>query len=239
VRIGIDQTVFEGFPGYRRGLVVARGVSNRPDDPVLAERLRNAQRALQSTYTGVDWREDPRVAAWAAAFRQLGVNPNARPPSVAALVKRVAKGANLPFINQLVALMNITSLEHLVPCGGDDLDKVGGGLTLRPATGTESYRPLGKPHVVEHPDPGEIVLVGESGDVVLCRAWCWRNSEITKLTEATSAVALNVDLMPVAVSEQDGIAMTERLAEDVSVHCGGEVDWVILTADVPCVQLWE
>jgi len=233
MRFAIDESVFERFPEYRRGIVVARGVDNLTADPDLEARLRAAERAVVERFADAEWRADPRLAVWLEAFGRLGIPVGSKPPSVAALVKRVAKGASLPFINQLVALMNITSLENLVPCGGDDLGTVGEELVLRPAMGAEDYRPLGKPESLEHPAPGELVLVDTANSVVLCRSWCWRNSDVTKLTERTTAMALNVDLMAPAVPVDEGTAMTRRLADDVRRHCGGDVEWQLLTCDRP------
>lgn len=233
MRFAVDESVFEKFPEYRRGVVVARQVTNRSLDDELEERLRAAERGLAAAVGGDDWRNHPRLAVWLEAFGRLCIPVGSKPPSVAALVKRVVKGAALPFINQLVALMNIISLEHLVPCGGDDLDTVGHELVLRPAAGAEDYRPLGRPDSLEHPTPGELILVDTSHSVVLCRSWCWRNSDVTKLTEETTAVALNVDLMSPAVSIDEGEAITRRLADDVRRSCGGEVAWRILAADRP------
>ena len=233
MEFAVDESVFQKFPEYRRGIVVARGVVNLTADSELEARLRGAERLVVERFADAEWRADPHLAVWLEAFGRLGVGVGSKPPSVAALVKRVAKGASLPFINQLVALMNITSLENLVPCGGDDLDTVGGELVLRPATGVESYRPLGKPETLEHPDPGELALIDVENDVVLCRCWCWRNSDVTKLTERTMAVALNVDLMSPAVSVEEGTEMTRRLADDVRRHCGGRVEWRILAPDAP------
>ncbi len=247
MRIGIHQSVFERFPGYRRGLVIARGTSIRSEDAVLAERLRAAEHALAEVIPSGDWRSHPRVAAWLEAFQALGIPTGARPPSIAALVKRTAKGGSLPFINQMVALMNITSLERLIPCGGDDLGAVGvdTDLMLRPATGSESYRPLGRPDILEHPDPGEMIYVSSSPtgsrsadeEIVLCRSWCWRNSDVTKLTQETTAACLNLDFLAPAVPVEIDEVATTSLADDVRRHCGGEVICGLLTPEQPTFDL--
>ena len=236
MRFAIDPAVFIAFPEYRRGVVVARGVTNTLEDPLLAQRLREAERAARSMIGSAEWRQEPRLAAWAQAFQQIGVGVSARPPSIVALAKRVLKGGELPFINQLVALMNCTSLEHLLPVGGDDLHVVGDELVLRPAAGHETYRPLGRPDVVEHPDVGEFVLVDAANAVVLCRTWCWRNSDATKLTESTTAVALNIDVLPPAVQADRAEALAAGLAADLIRHCGGDAVWHVLSKDEPSFE---
>lgn len=239
MRISIHETVFERFPGYRRGLVIARDIANSTEDHELTDRLRAAEEALRKSLPGSDWRSHPRIGAWLDAFQELGVPTGARPPSLAALAKRVMKGGALPLVNQVVALMNITSLERLIPCGGDDLIAAGGDLILRPAIGTEAYRPLGRPDILEHPTPGEIVYVAtaKAESVVLCRSWCWRNSEVTKLTETSTSVCLNLDFMAPAVPPDEDEAAAGALAEDLRRHCGGEVVWRLLTPAHPSVDL--
>ena len=231
MRFAIDPAVFAAFPQYRRGVVIARDVTNLTDDPTLEARLRQAEGAARAWVGSTEWRDEPRLAAWADAFRQIGVGVSARPPSIVALAKRVLKGTELPFINQLVALMNLTSLEHLLPVGGDDLHAVGDELVLRPAAGHEGYRPLGRPDVLEHPEPGEFVLLDTANQVVLCRTWCWRNSDDTKITSGTTAVALNIDVLPPAVPADRAEALCARLAADLTRHCGGTAVWHVLDRD--------
>jgi DNA/RNA-binding domain of Phe-tRNA-synthetase-like protein len=234
MRIGIDETIFARFPGYRRVIVVGSGIDNRGHDPDLASRLRAAQEGLRAAIAdGPDWRDLPRVKVWLETFRALGVGPGSRPPSVAALAKRVAKGSELPYISNLVALMNVVSLEHLVPCGGDDLLTVGDELLLRPATGDEIYAPLGAPDKTEHPDPGEIVYVDTATSTILCRCWCWRNSDVTKLTNDTTSVCLNLDLMSPVVDPVDDAGLAQNLADDLRRYCGGRVTWHLLTPTDP------
>jgi DNA/RNA-binding domain of Phe-tRNA-synthetase-like protein len=236
MRFAIDPAVFAAFPEYRRGIVVARGVTNADNDPALVARLREAERTARTSVGSREWRDEPRLAAWAQAFQQIGVGVSARPPSIVALAKRVVKGAELPFINQLVALMNIVSLEHLLPVGGDDLGLVGNELVLGPAAGHETYRPLGRPDVVEHPDAGEFVLLDTANAVVLCRTWCWRNSDATKLTERTTAVALNIDVLPPAVPADQAEALAAGLAADLIRHCGGDAVWHVLHKNEPSFE---
>ena len=237
MRIGVDGSIFARFPGYRRAIVVARGLDNHGECPGLAARLEAAQERFRTDLGASDWRESPRVAAWLDAFRALGVGPGSRPPSIAALSKRVAKGGRLPYVNNVVALMNTFSLEHLVPCGGDDLATVGAEILLRPATGAERYVPLGSPDSIEHPDVGEVVYVDTASSTVLCRCWCWRNGDTTRLTEETDRVCLNLDLMAPAVDPSGDEALARTLADDLRRYCGGEATWHLLTPDRPVAEL--
>lgn len=188
---------------------------------------------MAERFAGREWRQDSRRAAWLSAFDELGIPAGFEPPSIASLVKRVAKGGRLPFIDKLVALMNVASLENLAPCGGDDLHAVADEIRLQPAAGIETYSALSVADTFEYPISGEFPLIDMVNGVLLCRYWCWRNNDVTKITEDTTVVALDLDLMGTAVPVEEGGRMVRRLAEDVERSCGGHVDWELLTQDRP------
>ena len=156
------------------------------------------------------------------AFQSFQVNPNKCPPSIFNLVKRVRSGASLPFINPLVCIFNVVSLRHCIPAGGDDLDKVVGGIRLGYADGTETYVPLGQPDARETPNPGEIILVDPGNKDVFCRAWCWRNGHPSRIEASTRRVAINVDALP-PVTPETGRAAAEEVAALVERFCRGRV----------------
>jgi DNA/RNA-binding domain of Phe-tRNA-synthetase-like protein len=236
MEIGIHEAVFELFPDFTRGVVIAKGLDNSGKNPKLEEELRVLEEAIRTDESLEKFKEHPRLAPWMEAFRAFGVNPNACPPSIINLVKRIRKGTTIPYINTVVSLINRTSLKHLVPCGGDDLEAVSGNLRLSPAAGGETYRPLGKPEAVENPKPGEIIYQDESSRNVLCRAWCWRNSDTTKITESTMKVALNVDGLPPVTSAEIRHVAAE-LAEVVEEYCSATTKVHILDAANPSFSL--
>jgi lysyl-tRNA synthetase class 2 len=121
-----------------------------------------------------------------------------------------------------VCIFNVVSLHHVVPCGGDDLDKVTGDVLLGRAEGTETYVPLGQPEVRESPRPGEVVLMDTGNRDVFCRCWCWRNGDRSRIEPVTRRVAINVDALP-PVTAGEGRAAADEVAALVVRHCGGEV----------------
>ena len=78
--------------------------------------------------------EHPHIAPWREAYRQFGAKPKEHPSSIENLVRRVLKGWTVPHVNPLVDLYNTISLRHLVPVGGEDLDRVEGDVLLTFAT---------------------------------------------------------------------------------------------------------
>lgn len=223
MQIGIDPRLFNAFPGYVRHVVVAEDLDNQggPEDhPALEARLRELEAAVRADGAFEDPKVHPRLAAWRDAFQAFGVNPNKCPPSIFNLVKRVRSGAVLPFINPLVCIFNILSLQYVLPAGADDLDQVVGPLELGYADGTETYEPLGKPEDVEHPRPGEIILLDAGSRKVCCRAWCWRNGHPTRVEATTRRVAINVDALP-PVSPEEGLRAAEELVALLASSCRG------------------
>src|SRR5690606_24939331 len=114
--------------------------------------------------------------------------------------------AGLPRINLLVDLYNAVSVAHLIPVGGEDIDRVRGGMRLVRATGEEDFVTVaGGEETVEHPDPGEVVWRDDAG--VTCRRWNWRQGPRSRFTEETvSGVFLLEGMAPLPVPELERAA---------------------------------
>ncbi len=233
MRIEIADRVFETWPDYRRYVIVAAGVDNAGDSGELKAILRRAEAAVRENPALENYKEIPRIDVWRTVFTDMGLNPNRFPPSIANLVKRTRAGKDLPFINSLVAIFNVVSLEHIAPLGGDDLDAVKGDLRLGPASGDEVYTPLGKPDESEHPDPGEIILHDTGTGSVFCRGWCWKNGDPSKITETTRRVAINVDAMMQTISPGEHEQAAKRVMDLLSQYCGGTAELHLLSPENP------
>lgn len=219
------------YPGYVRGVVVLTGVVNLegPIDEV-AQMIEKAQEALRER---TDLDNHPNIAAWRAAYSAFGARPSKYPSSIEAMVKRVRKGGELPYINTLAALCNITSLKNIVTVGGHDVGVCTEPLHLGFADGSETFTPFGTTEV-EHPEPGEVVYL--SGKTVLCRRWTWRQAEFAKLTRETSHVAINVDgLLPVTRGDVERIC--EELATWARRYCGAKAECKYLAEESPVIEV--
>ena len=222
MKIEVAPEVFTMFPGYVRHVLAVRGADNSKELPELAELLLEEQRRIRGDGAFEDLKEHPLIASWREAFQAFGVNPNKCPPSIANLIKRVRGGKDLPYVNSLVAIFNVVSMRHVLPAGGDDLDTVKGGIRLTRARGNENYTPLGSPDQRENPNPGEIVLLDTGNEEVFCRAWCWKNGDVSKIESGTKNVAINVDALP-PKSAEEGMKAALETMDLVKRFCGGEV----------------
>lgn len=215
--IRVHKEVFEVYPSFRRGIVVAKQMQNSGHSEELEAMLKKV--IAEAAERPIDLKADPRTMVWTEAHRQFGSNPNKYAPAHCALLKRVQKsGAHIPFINKTVAIMNYNSIKDKIPVGGDDLMRAGGTLELRHADGTENFTPLGDPNSVEHPEPGEIIYVVSESREVMCRRWNWRNGHKTLITEETEIIVMNTDGLG-DDSEGRALATRDRVAQMLEEFC--------------------
>ena len=232
----VDNLVFDKFPSFRRGIVVACKMDNRESDTKLESLLRDA--LVNAAANPLDLKTDPKTAAWIETYRELGVNPNKFPPAHLALLKRVQKpGAAIPFINKVVAIMNVNSIRGGLPVGGDDLLRAGDTLELRFAKGDEKFTPLNDPEKTEHPDSGEIIYVVTETGKVMCRRWNWRNGYQTRITEETQAMVMNIDGLG-EDSEKRAISVRDRVARMLEEYCSAEVETALLSPSNPYFRFY-
>lgn len=231
----IESAVFEMFPDFRRGVVVATGIDNRGTNPETVRLLTEAVSGVSHVPSAL---EQERIEVWNTAYLKFGADPNKYTPSIRFLREQIRRGKPPRPINKVVDLFNIISLRWTAPCGGDDLESLGGGdLCLGFARGDETFAPLFKPLAIEHPTPGEVIYYTPQTRRVLCRRWTWRNSDFSKLTPETTTVAINVDMMMPPFRDMDLESALRDLVELVRNFCGGTVRTHVLEPTNPSFQI--
>lgn len=190
-------------PGFAPLVVEAQGLVNGPSDEASSALLDDAADRVAERLGGRAPHEAPHMAAWRAAYCAFGAKPSRTRNSAEALARRALSGAGLPRINRLVDAYNALSVARLIPVGGEDADRIRGGMRLVRATGREPFVTVGGGgESVEHPEPGEIVWCDEEG--VTCRRWNWRQGPRTRLTEeSVNALFLLESLAPMTAGELD------------------------------------
>ncbi len=226
ITYSIDKQVFDLFPDFIRGVLVARNVENKISHEELIAIMRQEEDKVRETFEKQDIASHPRINSWREAFRSMGIKPSEYRSSVEAMVRRVVNGSQLPSINALVDIGNIISLRYLMPAGGHSRDNVQAEISLRPAVGDETFTSIGSDKV-EHPDPGEIIFV--EGSAVLTRRWVWRQSNHTLTEIDTHFIEFNLDGLP-PVDEAEIRKAGDDLAELVTRFCGGETEMLVLSS---------
>jgi len=227
----VEPKIFEMFPNFRRGVIVATGIDNNHSNAQTSALLGQAIANIDAQQI-VDEKE--RIAVWNSAYEKFGVNPNKFTPSIRFLMEQMRKGKPPRSINKIVDLFNVTSLKWVIPCGGDDLDTLDGGdLCLGIAQGDETFAPLFKPESIENPIAGEVIYYTPQSKRVMCRRWTWRNADFSKLSEQTKRVAINIDMMMPPFTLDNLQEAMAGLTELVEKLCGGTVQTHILSPESP------
>jgi DNA/RNA-binding domain of Phe-tRNA-synthetase-like protein len=210
----VADEVLQLRPDYRALLIVVSGVRGGPSDENSDAMLRRAENSARCRLNGSMPESLPEIDAWRDAFRSFGVKPRQGRSSVEALLRRVDSG--LPRIDRLTDLYNAVSVQHLLPIGGENLDRYTGPPRLTRAAGDEPFDTVvdGEPTTTT-PDVSEVVWRDDLG--VTCRRWNWRQCVRTRLEAKTTNILFILDgLAPVSTGAL-GAAATE-LIESLMAH---------------------
>jgi len=214
----INSEIFEQVPTLRCGVLVLSGVDNTRDITAFFDKeFAQIEKAITAKFDGMELAEYPLIRRWRDIYKGFG-EKKAR-SSIEALIRRVSGGKGLYRINPLVDLYNLASLRFEFPFGGEDLDAMSAPLELTIARGDETFLCLGATQT-ENPNKGEIIY--KSGDIVVCRNFNYRESDITKLTaDTTNAIIVIEDVM----GDVDGLnGALDWVAEHVQKLLGARVE---------------
>ncbi|PJC36724.1 lysine--tRNA ligase [Candidatus Peregrinibacteria bacterium CG_4_9_14_0_2_um_filter_53_11] len=223
----ITKDVRERFPGIKVGFALLKGVKNSQLTLERAAELR------EQHWDGLDFEElrksSARLEAFKDIYRGFGVKPSNNKPSPVALISRLANGRDLPTINTIVDLGNIISVEHQLAVGMFDADRLTLPVILNFAEGGEQYMALGSDKFVPLM-PDELCYFDSAG-TVMARDFNYLDSEVTKITENSTNLLLNIDGNE-ASTEDEVRAALQQAADLVLSECGGELgELVILNAN--------
>jgi DNA/RNA-binding domain of Phe-tRNA-synthetase-like protein len=103
------------LPGWRLAWFELEASGEDSAAAALAARRERIAAELRARWTAPALGEDPAVAALRRLFKAAGTDPGRYRPSSEALLRRLLKGEELPFIHPLVDLNNQLSIELKVP----------------------------------------------------------------------------------------------------------------------------
>jgi DNA/RNA-binding domain of Phe-tRNA-synthetase-like protein len=218
----IDSQVTDLRPDYTAFIIVADGLRPGPSDQATDALLAGAEAAARTVLAGTAAAELAPVAAWRDAYQAFGAKPKRTRPSVEALLRRVEAG--LPRIDRLTDIYNAMSVKHLVPVGGEDLDRYLGPARLVRAAGDEPFDTArdGQP-VIEHPEPGEVVWRDDAG--VTCRCWNWRQCVRTRITHSTVRAMFILDGLDALGTGGLQAAGQDLAGHLTALHPGVRLSW--------------
>lgn len=235
MKITVENEFWTLFPEAQISVLVVKGLDNKVDeskDPYFKSLMDKGAKRAADFIPDENFTQNDVIQEWRQAFSKFKTKKGAR-SSIEALLKRVSQGREFNPINPLVDIYNSVSLSYAVPCGGEDLDKIAGGLYLGKAKGGEAFSPLGAetdaPALAE-----EIIYYDEEGAV--CRCLNWREAKRTMLTEETKDAILVIEAINGEQAARVQTAMTElqTLIED---YFGVKGDITHLTAEHPSLEI--
>jgi DNA/RNA-binding domain of Phe-tRNA-synthetase-like protein len=183
--------VTERYPTIRAGVIHAAGLANGPSPPELLDDHRAGQQAARERLHATAIAELPSIAAWRRVFSGFGAKPTQYRNAAEALLRRLDKHGDIPTLSTLVDIGNLVSIRYAMPVAVFDLANIADSITVRFATGEESFTDLGSGESVS-PDPGEVIFVDRS-NVVSARRWCWRQSAHSATSQTTVEALLVVE----------------------------------------------
>ncbi len=109
------------------------------------------------------------------------------------------------------------------------MHQIDGNIVLHESLGNERFVPLGgEADSPEFTKPGEIVYSDDSK--VLTRFWNYRECEISKITEASTDIALFCAAALESIPCGDVSCITQRIREYLLRFCGGESTIAVVKA---------
>ncbi|HEX5725984.1 MAG TPA: phenylalanine--tRNA ligase beta subunit-related protein [Longimicrobiaceae bacterium] len=139
--IRVDAQVHEVGPGLVLGCVRAAVVTEPGSAALWAAMNTAGERAAAAV---AEPASHPAIAALRDLYRRLGKEPSRYRGSPEALLRRVKAGKGLYRIHNVVDVINLVSLETLLPIGLYDLARVRPPVVFRRGGEGESYDGIGK-----------------------------------------------------------------------------------------------
>jgi DNA/RNA-binding domain of Phe-tRNA-synthetase-like protein len=230
--------IVAAFPDFRVAVVLASDLAiGEARPPELGAIIVERGQSCRVRWAGTELSEIPGVAVWRRAYRAFGIKKTSYRSSVERLVKNVLAGRDLPEINSFVDAYNAVSLEHVVPAGADDLDKVAGDLAFRYSRPGDSFVDMaggeegsGEP-AADPPKEGEVVYA--DAEKILCRRWNWRQDARSLVTPSTRRAVVTIQFNGAG----DLDAAVADLVDLIGRFAGGRTAVAIGDRDRPVIAI--
>lgn len=234
MKLIIDEKIFQKFPSLNIGVIVAIGINNAGTIEEVQQQLMAKENEIIEKYNTETLSQNPKIDIWRKAYSSFGAKPKDNKSSVENLYRSALHGVNLRHINKLVDIYNLISLKHMLPVGGEDIDKIQGDVVLTFAEQNEPAVLLLGDKESRQPHVGEVIYKDDISAV--CRRWNWREADRTKLTEKTKRCVLVIEgLLPITKHEIESAAL--ELKDLVQKFCGGSLIYKILDKNHPEMEL--
>lgn len=203
--------------GVKIIFVVIEGLNNFGSSSEWNEYREKKLGELYKRYEGINVHEDTILEGFNILHDRTGVKRRKNIPASENLIKLLLKNHGMPYINKVVDIYNLISLDSKLALGAHNMDKVVGDVTLRFTDGTEKYIPLGQNDPVPV-NPHEYCYCDDSNEV-LCRLEI-RQVNKTKVDESAKNIFYIVEGNDAATDELLQKTALE-IIDTTTKYCGG------------------
>src|SRR3989344_6116128 len=130
MKFTIEKSIFEKFQGLNIGVVIAKNIDNTGMADEIINKIREQEKEIKLKYNTETLSQNAKIEVWRKAYYAFGAKPKEHKSSVENIYRLVLNGIELRHINKLVDIYNFISLKHILPLGGEDIDKIEGDITL-------------------------------------------------------------------------------------------------------------
>ncbi len=211
--------------GVKIVFVVIQGLDNSKESYEWHAHREILLNDLLERYKDVDVHQDPILEGFNLLHDHTGVKRRKNIPASENLIKLLQKHGSLTYINKVVDIYNLISLDSKLALGAHNIDRVSGNVTLRFTDGTERFVPLGQTEPVAI-NPHEYSYIDDSNEV-LCRLEI-RQVQKTLVDETARNVFYIVQGND-ATSDELLHQTAQKIIDLTTQYCGGVGEIIIPT----------
>lgn len=209
--------------GVKIVFAVVEGMDNIHDSAEWNQRRDVRLADLVARYQGQELHDDPVLEGFHVLHDHAHVRRKHNVPAPVTLIKLLCKRGSAPYINKVVDIYNVVSMETRLALGAHDLAHVEGNVTLRMTDGTERYVPLGESEPVAVA-AGEYSYCDDANEV-LCRLEVRQVNKTATTPETTDAFFIVQGNE--ATSDEYVLEGARALCAELTRHCGGTARVVV------------
>ena len=211
--------------GVKIVFVVIQGLDNSKESYEWHAHREILLNDLLERYKDIDVHQDPILEGFNLLHDHTGVKRRKNIPASENLIKLLQKHGSLTYINKVVDIYNLISLDSKLALGAHNIDRVSGNVTLRFTDGTERFVPLGQTEPVAI-NPQEYSYIDDSNEV-LCRLEI-RQVQKTLVDETARNVFYIVQGND-ATSDELLHQTAQKIIDLTTQYCGGVGEIIIPT----------
>lgn len=187
----VDSEVFEKVPNLCIGAVIVEGVDNKNRYESIDELLsRQISVEKSELLKESSVKKMKCLELYHQAMKEMNINSSKFLCSIEALLTRLNKKGELPFLNTTVNLGNYISLKYKLPVGVHDINQLKDDLCVRFATQKDT-------EFLENSLENDELSVGEpvyaSSNSIRTRRWIWRQMEAGRVSENATRLLFPID----------------------------------------------